>query len=333
MRSCAVRSRSWKPPGACWKSCFCTYVLLDRNGVIQRSNHLAEDLFQFRPNGLPGKQLQDFILAQQRPRLQETLTQVRQYRQPQQLEVRYAPFASNRLRWLRLTCSTLVFATDEEWLLCALEDTTAQRRYHDNLLSAQRLLKEEVQQQRQANTKLQTIFEAMPGSILVVDKEMRIIDLNARFCQDNGIYDRQALLGKPYYEVLYNRKQPCATCPLCRALQQGTWEQEEQVSGSEDPKYYFRCLAAPLRDDQQQIWGALELCLDISDLKQTEQALARARDAAQDASAAKSRFLATMSHEVRTPLNAIIGLSDITLQQPLTDDQRERLETIEQAGL
>ena len=60
--------------------------------------------------------------------------------------------------------------------------------------------------------------------------------------------------------------------------------------------------------------------------------LMRAKQAAEQASRAKSDFLANMSHEIRTPMNGIVGMTELALNSPLSDVQREYLEIVRQSS-
>jgi signal transduction histidine kinase len=69
--------------------------------------------------------------------------------------------------------------------------------------------------------------------------------------------------------------------------------------------------------------------------KQLKQALEEANrltEAAQEANIAKSEFLGNMSHEVRTPLNEIMGMTEIILDSDLDPEQKEGLETIKHSS-
>ena len=68
------------------------------------------------------------------------------------------------------------------------------------------------------------------------------------------------------------------------------------------------------------------------DITASERELSRAKAQAEAANEAKSRFLATMSHEMRTPLNGVLGMIHLLLGSPLSPRQREQALLIRSSG-
>ena len=71
---------------------------------------------------------------------------------------------------------------------------------------------------------------------------------------------------------------------------------------------------------------------DITDRRQAEQSLKQAKERAEDASRAKAQFLASVSHEMRTPLTGILGALDLIEATELSEQQRRHVRTANRSG-
>src|ERR1700722_16740164 len=93
---------------------------------------------------------------------------------------------------------------------------------------------------------------------------------------------------------------------------------------------------SPVKDRSGKIVGASKVARDVTERKRAEEELERlltlekdSRRQAEEASRLKDEFLAVVSHELRSPLNAITGWSSLLMMRPLDDQTRHAIETIQ----
>jgi PAS domain S-box-containing protein len=175
------------------------------------------------------------------------------------------------------------------------------------------------------NRTLTTILDSLPVDIYVADlASYRILFMNRHIKESFG----RDCTGELCHEAFNQEKSPCGHCTNGRLLDaQGrpagiiAWECFNPVTR----KWYRNFDQAIPWIDGRLV--RIEIAMDLSDRKQAEEELLRARDLAEAANNAKSEFLANMSHELRTPLNGIMGMLQLLQLTDLSAVQEDYADT------
>ncbi len=169
---------------------------------------------------------------------------------------------------------------------------------------------------------MQTVLDNISSNIFVTDFESKkILFANKSFKDAAG----REVEGIECHKMLQaGRETPCERCPqsLLRdgnQLQTGYihhWEDLNDITGR---WYSIASTAIKWVDGRTAI---MELATDITDRKQVEMELIRAKEKAEESDKLKSSFLANMSHEIRTPINGITGFLHLLNSDDLSPQRR-----------
>jgi len=163
---------------------------------------------------------------------------------------------------------------------------------------------------RESDARAQTILNNASASISIKSVSGHYTFVNREFEESLG-KKAQDMVGRTTAEIF-----PAVLAETIERNDQTVVERKTSVQFEEsiDIDGVYRAYVVtkfPLTDVTGTVKSVCSIASDITPLKLSERALTHALAEAESASQAKSRFLATMSHEFRTPLNAILGFSDI----------------------
>jgi PAS domain S-box-containing protein len=136
-------------------------------------------------------------------------------------------------------------------------------------------------------------------------------------------YTRQDLLGKSC-SILQGPDTDTQTVEQLRAaLNQANAFAGEILNYRKDGTQFWNDLSiTPVFDEAGQLQQFIGVQRDVTQRRAAEQHLLQAKAAAEAANLAKSQFLATMSHEVRTPMNGILGMAQVLLMPGVKEAER-----------
>ncbi len=224
------------------------------------------------------------------------------------------------------------------------EDITERKRIADEL-EQYRLHLEDIVKSRTA--------ELVEANRLVKENEERYeYAVNAT---NDGLWDWNIKTGKVYYSPGYFTMLGYQPEEFSRHTATGVWmallhpeEREKVIATTQDAmirdggyviEFRLRCKDGGYKwilsrgrvvewDGDGKPLRVVGTHVDLTLRKQMEFSLLEAKNAAEEATRAKSTFLANMSHEIRTPMNAIIGFSQLMKKQTGDPGQRDRLDKI-----
>jgi PAS domain S-box-containing protein len=179
---------------------------------------------------------------------------------------------------------------------------------------------------------LSTILDTTPDLIFRVDLNSIFTEFNSSMEKHFRIR-RQDILGKDTTALGVHPDLAAQYMAVNRQVfdEKHTIVFEEIIPSFDGKLPFFETVKTPIIEDGK-VTGLVGMARDMTLRKDAEEEARRASEDAKNASEARSRFIANMNHEMRTPMNVITGLTGLLLEEEKPSNLKERLKEIHKAG-
>jgi PAS domain S-box-containing protein len=214
-------------------------------------------------------------------------------------------------------------------LLNAQSILLARQRAEEELVAAKEALEARTAELERANTLIRTIAENAASSLLMLDERGVAMYVNPAAVEETG-HTLEEFASAPFHEILHPARDrgghSLDSCPIRNAREQlRTLRKHRDLFVRKDGSTFpVSCSLTPLERNGHPAGAVLEF-RDITDELLAQKAL-------EDANRRKDEFLATLSHELRTPMTAVLGWARM-LKLGLSETQsRDAVEAIERSA-
>lgn len=189
----------------------------------------------------------------------------------------------------------------------------------------------------EAEERSRLLLESVKEGVFGLDLNGKVTFANPAAASLLG-YSQSELIDQKMHSLVHHSKAdgsiyPTEDCYMYRTAQEGVvFNIDDEVLWRKNGScFQAEYTSVPMYREGTTI-GTVVVFRDITERKQTEEALKQSKEIAEEATKAKSDFLANMSHEIRTPMNAIIGMSHLALQTSLNNKQKNYIEKVHRSA-
>ncbi len=175
-----------------------------------------------------------------------------------------------------------------------------------------------------------SLLDGVSDPAIVVDKEFGISVVNKAARKALEMDEGQNV---PCFQAIHGLDAPCDESGRPCVIKTGQSVKTIQTRlGDDGEERLVELRATPLFDDAGDVMGAIEVLHDLNEQEKLALSLQRAKEDAATAHKARADFVATMSHEVRTPMNAVLGMADLLRLTALTRKQKSYVQIMESSS-
>jgi PAS domain S-box-containing protein len=223
------------------------------------------------------------------------------------IDIQFTTFMGVK-RWGRLSLSEFIIDFGQNYRIGILEDITAQKEYESAL------------------KQFELVVEQSPSAIVVCNLDGRVEYINSKYTEITG-YSPTEMIGSTIdFLGTYEQSQTQYLEMRKSILAGNVWKGEYLNRNRKGSIYWEQGIIAPLTDSEGNIVKYIGIKENISPQKEAQLEFILAKEQAERANKAKSDFLANLSHELRTPMNAIMGFTELLYESETDKAKASMLE-------